>query len=182
MAYAIRRARMGDEGIMAEMAGKLRLDPRNPRPEGFLTYPLDADGYHRRLIVSGNTYIAENHHGSPAGFLMCFNELGLEVLAAYGDMDHQDGEVEFVMKQDKPFIFADQIGVLEPRNGAGRALLGALFEDMEESHIPVMYASVLKEPVENKASFDFCREMGFEQMEAVRNPDGYLWVVHRKTV
>jgi len=176
----IRHARPEDAKRICDLAASIKIDYSDPQKTGFLVYTLDEDGYERRMR-SDLFYVADNGRGID-GFLMCYDDDRLEHMVSGGILGHEDGIIGFVSRQERPYVFGDQIGVAPEKtaSGIGSAMMRELFRDMRARQIPKMYVAILDAPSRNMASIDFCTRLGFIPLARVTNSDGKVWGIYRK--
>jgi predicted GNAT superfamily acetyltransferase len=177
----IRRARASDAERIHAIAESIRLN-RDSYQNGFLVHVPSPEQYRSCISLSPFFYVAQNEETD--GFLMCYDSGTLQTLRENGQMEHEDNLVDFVLQNELPYVFGDQIGVRpgKIRQGIGKSMMIRLFEDMEIEHIPTMYVGILHDPVRNGQSIYFCTDLGFEEIGEVTNSDGYVWGVYRKTI
>lgn len=175
----LRPARSEDAASISNLAGSLKLEPRLSTRNGFLVYPLNESGYQARTS-SPFFYVAETDSNLD-GFLMCYDSVTLDDFLEKGLLDHEEGLVQYITKQQTPYIFGDQIGVRKGKNrhNVGTAMMDKLFQDMQQKKIPTMYVGILHQPVRNYASIDFCTKLGFTKISEVANKDETVWGVYQ---
>ncbi len=176
----IRHARPEDARDIWKLAQQLRLDYSSPQTNGFLVYVLDENRYRQRIAASPFFYVADTGNKLD-GFLMCYDERTLRDLNAAGDMSHEDGTVEFVLSQEGPYVFGDQIGVAreEQGHGIGHAMMRELFKEMRESGISAMYGAILHKPFRNASSINFFSGLNSEKVSEIANKDSLVWGIYR---
>lgn len=178
----IRTVARRDTPAIVEIAEAVRINPHNPDPrlidKGFLVYVLSEDDYVKRE----NTYFTLSSDGEGvAGFLMCYSGEFLRELVADGSISHQDGAVDFLLREGGgPFLFGDQIAVspTASRRGIGRELMHDMFGRMRDAGFYRMYVTILHRPVINVASIQFCEGLGARCVQVVTNKDGLTWGVY----
>ncbi len=175
----VRKVTSEDAEKICLLANSIRLDNTEPQKEGFLVYVLDEEQYRSRTI-SSFFYVAETDLNFD-GFLMCYDYEILKKLAQRGLIGHEDKVIEFIIGQQEPYIFGDQIGVDVGKNnqGIGKALIEQLFQDMKAIDISTIYVAILHKPIRNEASISFCRVFGFEQIAEVTNRDETTWGIYQ---
>ena len=178
----IRKATPDDAQKVHQIAESIRINYGNPQRNGFLVYVLSEEQYRYHIERSSKFYVSEDVDGEVDGFLMCYDSEALRLLRrTLRKLDHEDGLIDFVLCQETPFIFGDQIGVQSDRRkmDIGRLMMQQLFEDMIEFQIPTIYVGILHEPVRNEASIGFVEYLGFFEAKKVRNRDGHVWGIYR---
>jgi GNAT superfamily N-acetyltransferase len=172
----IRKAKTGDESAIELIANSIKLKDKGPNNKGFLVYILNKEDYQKRIQLSDYFYVAELDN-KIIGFLMCYDDETLTHLKNMKLIRHEDSIANYLISQNKPFVFGDQIGVLYDYSNkdVGSSLIKHLIEDMKKDDINKLYVAILHKPFKNKASLDFCKKLGFRFIEEVENDDKKVW-------
>lgn len=175
----VRKALEQDAKKIHELAASLGINYQNPQDTGFIVYVLPEDEYRKRAGESDYFYVHEAG-GAIEGFLMCYDDETLAGLSRSGALDHEDAIAGYLLKQGKPFVFGDQIGINpeKARQGLGKGMIRRLFTDMRASNIRSVYVCILHSPARNQASISFCKGIGFRELAEVTNRDGLVWGVY----
>ena len=175
---AIRLANLKDAEKIVDIANKIKIKYPNPQNTGFLVYILTKRQYEQRIKQTSFFYVSGDKDIN--GFLMCYDDKTLATLVKKGELNHENNLVNFILKQQRPYIFGDQIGVLSEniREGIGENMMGALFKDMKRKGIKDMYVGVLHKPFTNQASIEFCDSFGFKYISEVINEDNLAWGIY----
>ena len=176
----IRRATLDDVKKITEIANSVKINYDNPQENGFLVYFCDEEGYRKRIGKTPYFYVAERNNEVVA-FLLCFDNKTVEEMAAFGDMAGEDKTFDFIFSQKKPFILADQLAVLYEYSyqGIGKALFDKFFEDLLETGTTDIYGELLHKPARNNASINFCKSLGFEEINEITNNDDHTWGIYK---
>ena len=176
----IRPAAKKDVPYITKLADSIKIDYKNPQKNGFLVYVLNKSKYGIRQEVSKFFYVAEENK-KIIGFLMCYDNFTLEELLKNKELNHEDSICNFILNQKGPYIFGDQIGISNNKTsqGVGLGLINKLIEDMKKEDIKTMYVCILHKPVFNKASFNFCKKIGFKKVAEITNSDKHIWGIYK---
>jgi N-acetylglutamate synthase-like GNAT family acetyltransferase len=177
----IRKANLKDIHQITKIAAQLKI-VSPPQKNGFLVYVLNEGDYRARLI-SKYFYVAEEKDRVVA-FIMAYNNLIINKLIESGDLTHQSNIIKFLLKQKKPFIWGDQIGVLKEyaKQGIGGLLMDRLISQSNKNKISAIYVDILHNPFRNEASISFCTKKGFNQIREIENSDKKIWGIYKKTI
>lgn len=179
----IRKAQPFDVQAIKNIAESLRINYRAPQPTGFLVYVLGENEYKRRISITPHFYVSEGEDGELEGFLMAYDNLTISNDRMLNG--HQENVLKFLLKQPQPFVFGDQIGVRinSQRTGIGRKLVDKLIAKSREKDIHDLYVDILHMPVQNHASIDFCRKLGFKEVEQIQASSPiHFWGVYHLTI
>ncbi len=171
----IRKTTLADAVQIHNLAQSLKLNKNNPQENGFLVYVTDLEGYKTRIKSTPYFYIAERD-GEIIGYLYCFDDATLKELEEKGILAGEDVTFPYLFSQKKPFILADQMGVMRKYSyqGIGKALFDEFFKDIIGKEV-TLWAEVLHNPARNHASISFCESLGFEHVETLTNSDNHTW-------
>lgn len=176
----IRQATRADLEHIERLAESVKYDPESPDKSNTLGYVLDREEYLRRLTNPEFFYVSEND-GEVDGFLMCYDNQFLDGLVA-DDMFHHDGVLDFLRKQETPFVYGESIAVKREleRSGIGKAMMSRLFQDMRKRDIQRMHVLIRHNPDRNEESIDFCSGLDFEYTgKEITNSDNvFTWGVY----
>jgi ribosomal protein S18 acetylase RimI-like enzyme len=175
----VRLAKLDDSREIALLADSIRLKEDCSEDKGFLVYILDDNSYKERILHSDYFYVAELKN-KIVGFLMCYDDKTLAELKNKHLLDHEDETINFILSQNKPFVFGDQIGVLSSyaNQGVGTSMTKQLFEDMKKRNIMRLYVAVLHKLFKNIVSLNFCKKLGFKFIREVENHDNKIWGIY----
>ncbi len=120
----IRKAGIKDSKQIKNLAESLRLNSQTPKEKGFLIYVLDEEEYKKHIQESKYFFIAQEKK-EIIGFVMAYDDKSLKSLFNENQMKHEDNLVKFILEQNNPFIFGDQIGIRSNNegNGIGKRLM-----------------------------------------------------------
>lgn len=168
------------------IAQEASIDPKAVDQEttkgGFLVYPLNKERYEQR--ANGNDFFTTfSERGQVKGFLMCYDRAFLQRLVDEGEIDHEDGIVNYLATHTEPeenFLYGDQIGISKETRTkeAGTMLMEKTFLKMKEKGMRKMYVAVLHGPIRNEASINFVRRLGFNNVAEVTNSDSLVWGIY----
>jgi len=175
----IRKANIADAPKIQKLAHSLKIDVKNPQENGFLVYTTDDEGYKKRIQSTPYFYVAERD-GELIGYLYCFDDKTLKELEEKKILTGEDITFPYLFSQKKPFILADQMGVMRKYSyqGIGKALFEKFFADIIGKNNLRLYAEILHKPVRNQASINFCQSIGFNEIEELTNSDKNTWGIY----
>lgn len=185
----IRHATQRDVTSIHELAESLRLREKGDEQQGGFLVDVPEKEVYAGRIVSPYSYVAEQD-GKFAGFLIGFDRETLTRIVNSelgGDTVYRNQLAGFMLKHRKPFVWGHQIGVKPElaRHQIGTTLLGCLFEDMKADKISICYVNVLRNPVVNQASVDFCKKQGFRRVDYFTEhnaPHIWDWDIYRRDI
>lgn len=174
----IRKASIADATQIHSIAQDLKLDKTEPQKNGFLIYTTDLDGYKKRISSTNYFYVAERD-GEIIGYLFCFDDKTIKSLVEKKILFGEDKTFPFFFSKKKPFILADQMGIMKKYSyqGIGQALFDKFFSDVIGSKCDI-YAEILHKPIKNNASSSFCKSIGFSEITEITNSDGNTWGIY----
>ncbi len=176
----IRKPTLADATAIFQLAQSLKLNKNNPQENGFLVYVTSEEGYRIRIQRTPYFYVAERD-GELIGYLYCFDDKTTKQLADEGILTGEDVTFPFLFKQKKPFILADQMGIMRKYSyqGIGKALFDEFFKDIIGKNLDALYAEILHRPIRNHASISFCKSIGFEDINELMNSDSHTWGIYK---
>lgn len=177
----IRRPEVDDARGISKLANSLHINQLQTHDRGFLVYPLNEEGYKRRIERARDYFYVAEKDGQLAGFIMCYDNNKLGELLKAGELNHEDSIVQFLFQQKFPFLYGDQIGIKPSfmKRKIGERLMESVLKTMREQRILPFYACVLHKPIENLASKSFCSHYNFKLIKEIKDKKGYTWGVYR---
>lgn len=175
----IRKATLADATQIFHIAQSLKLNNKISKDDGFLIYTTDEDGYKKRIQSTPYFYVAERN-GELIGYLYCFDDTTLKKLEEKKVLTGEDITFPYLFSQKKPFILADQMGVMLKYSyqGVGKALFEEFFKDLIGKNMKSLYAEILHKPFRNHVSIGFCKSLGFRHINELTNSDNNTWGIY----
>lgn len=179
MNVEVRKARQADAEGIAIVAGALQIGDERPvgaGKTGFLLWAQDPETYIRRIGISDQFVVAEEH-GQIVGFLMAYSLGALSKLSA--EMSYEDEVLRIFDELYEPStIYPDQVGVLPSHKRRGIASM--MDRKMLELSPNVSFATVIGHgPIRNEASIGYFTSCGYEFVRELEQGEWTLGLYQR---